>query len=128
MPSNSGFLHEALLAGLEERLLVGIDHALPRRVVELGRQPADRMRQAEADDAAHLVRVGRGQRADGEGLGHRHADRRLPVAERAVAVEHGEFDRHSANLRISAAIAGEPFASSASATRRRSSGACSATA
>ena len=88
----------------------------------VGREAGDRARQAQPDDAAHLVRIGRGEAGFGETFGHRCADRRLAVAERAVAVEHGELDGHAASRRISAASAGEPLASSAAATRSRSSG------
>jgi hypothetical protein len=71
-------VHRPALACAEERLLVGGDRAGVGFGRLAGGEPGDRARQAEADDAADLVRVGRGEAGLGEALGHRGADRRLP--------------------------------------------------
>ena len=118
MPSNSGSCTAPRSRAREERLLVGLR---PTRAcasgVSSGASRAIALGRLRPTMRRTCVRVGRGEAGLGEALGHRRADRRLAVAQRAVAVEHGEADGHSANRRISAAIAGEPCASSASATR-----------
>ena len=129
MPSNSGSCELARLARGAEGALVGIGHvALERRRRRRARSRRTACGRLSPTMRRTCVAVGRGQAVFGEGrVPSRSQIARLAVDQRAVAIEHGEALRHGASVRISWAIAGEPCASSPSATRRALVGAaCSA--
>ena len=89
------FAQRAREAELAVTRLIGLDHGMAFVVGGIGGKLAQRKGQAQPDDPANLVAFGRGQAGVAEGQFHRLADRRLPIDQRAVAIE----DDQPAHLR-----------------------------
>ena len=90
--------------------LVGFHHGLAFVVARIGGQFAQRVGQAETDHAPHLLPVGRDQTGAGKSLLHCLANRRLPVDQRAIAIEDDQAG-HAARSRIQRAMSRLPSAS-----------------
>ena len=117
----NGFRLSPILNLVAATRAVGHDKRIGIRGADRGQQRPYRLWQAEPDAAADQVVIGPGQAMRGKGRIHGIADRRLAIDQRAIAIEHRQPNCHGARFRISAAMPAAPFASSAAATRSRSS-------
>ena len=76
-----------------KRLFVAINQRVVEHRLDPWGQPTHRLRQAEANNAADQRALGQGKAKPGKGGFHRLANIRLAIDQRAIAIEHGEFDR-----------------------------------